>query len=174
MKKVEQIMPWMAADGTVLPLDQIRELSKSWDQSTWEAYLSSLEGRPKEKYFSDGRLRRESKKKNINIFDFSQNNADEETRQRIQKIISYLTDRQRQVIEMTYWENLSQREIAQKLSIHQSTVLEIKQQALKKLREIVSEYPVSLPIVKGQVFSETTKEEQDAQKDIGIVEPKAI
>lgn len=166
--------PWIGPDGNSLSLDEIREISKSWDQSTWTRYLDSLELPAKEKYLPEPRLRRESQKNNINIFDFSQVNSDQETRERVQDLLKSLTLRQRQVIEMSFWMNMSQRQIARSLSISQPAVLETRQQALKKLRDLLAENPITLPLVRGQDANERTKEEQDAQKNISDSKPEAI
>ncbi|MEM7796298.1 MAG: sigma-70 family RNA polymerase sigma factor [Cyanobacteria bacterium P01_C01_bin.118] len=55
--------------------------------------------------------------------------------ERTRQALTYLSDNERQVIEIAYYEGLSQAEIAQRLNIPLGTVKSRSRQALRKLRQ---------------------------------------
>lgn len=61
-----------------------------------------------------------------------------DTSQHVRAALSKLPERQRQILEMAYFQDLSQSEIAKTLDIPLGTVKTSARQALKKLREILS------------------------------------
>lgn len=61
-----------------------------------------------------------------------------DTSQHVRAAIAQLPERQRQILEMAYFQDLSQSEIAKTLDIPLGTVKTSARQALKKLREILS------------------------------------
>jgi RNA polymerase sigma-B factor len=62
-----------------------------------------------------------------------------ESNDRIQDALSRLSPRERAIIELRFFENLSQIEVAKRLRISQMHVSRIQQRALAKLREVVRE-----------------------------------
>ncbi len=61
-----------------------------------------------------------------------------DTSQQIQEALAQLPEQQRKVLEMAYYQDLSQSEIAKTLNIPLGTVKTSARQALKKLRKILS------------------------------------
>lgn len=61
-----------------------------------------------------------------------------DTSQHVRAALAQLPERQRQILEMAYFQDLSQSEIAKTLDIPLGTVKTSARQALKKLREILS------------------------------------
>lgn len=61
-----------------------------------------------------------------------------DTSQHVQAALAQLSDRQRKILEMAYFQDLSQSEIAKTLDIPLGTVKTSARQALKKLRGILS------------------------------------
>lgn len=55
--------------------------------------------------------------------------------ERTRQALANLSDKERQVIEIAYYEGLSQSEIAQRLNIPLGTVKSRSRQALRKLRQ---------------------------------------
>lgn len=53
----------------------------------------------------------------------------------IEKILKVLTERERDILQYTYFENMSQKEAGEKLGISQMHVSRLQRRALKKLRE---------------------------------------
>ena len=62
-----------------------------------------------------------------------------ETREQLSSAMQALDEKQQTVIRMRFFENLSQREIAQRLNISQMTVSRTERSALNKLKQIINE-----------------------------------
>lgn len=56
----------------------------------------------------------------------------------VAEMIKELTPRQKQIIELSYFEGISNKDIAKMLDIAQSTVTTVRQRALNSLRQIAS------------------------------------
>ena len=160
---ISSSQPWLNDDGIALSLEELRLISKNWDTEMWNQYLKYLEPVQKEKLVSPGRLQREFNRKNENIFSQACGACSLHTSQ-LAQLLKILTERQRQVIEMIYWKNMSHRNIAASLGIYQSTVADIKKGALKKMKKFAKMNPVTLPISKGSEQNDETKENQHADK----------
>lgn len=61
-----------------------------------------------------------------------------DTSQQVQEALAQLPEQQRKILEMAYYQDLSQSEIAKALNIPLGTVKTSARQALKKLRKILS------------------------------------
>ncbi|NIK11937.1 RNA polymerase sigma factor SigB [Alkalibacillus sp. S2W] len=57
----------------------------------------------------------------------------------IEKMLPLLSDREREILECTYFENLSQKETGERLGLSQMHVSRLQRRALRKLRESMSE-----------------------------------
>ena len=57
----------------------------------------------------------------------------------LRRAMDALDDRQREVIRGRFYENLSQREMAERMKVSQMTVSRIERQALKRMREEISD-----------------------------------
>ncbi|QKS70197.1 RNA polymerase sigma factor SigB [Paenalkalicoccus suaedae] len=55
----------------------------------------------------------------------------------LQKAFTVLTDREKQILQLTYFENMSQKETGDKLGISQMHVSRLQRRALQKLRESI-------------------------------------
>jgi len=62
-----------------------------------------------------------------------------ERRARLAEALRSLTPRERKIIELRFFDNLSQTQVAQRLNISQMHVSRLQQRALAKLREAVRE-----------------------------------
>ena len=66
--------------------------------------------------------------------------CDVEMQEEIMELLDkVLTERQREVIKMYFWEGMTQNEIANKLNIQQNTVSQIITNSLENLRNIIKE-----------------------------------
>ncbi len=160
---ISSSQPWLDDEGMALSLEELRLISKNWDIEMWSQYLKYLEPVQKEKLVSPGRLQREFNRKNENIFSRACGGSSLHASQ-LSQLLGILTERQRQVIEMIFWKNMSHRNIAASLGIYQSTVADIKKSALKKMKKFAKINPVTLPISKGTKQNDETKEDQHADK----------
>lgn len=62
-----------------------------------------------------------------------------ERRDMLSRAMPALDERQQRVIQLRYMDNLSQREVAQRLNLSQMTVSRVERQALQRLRERISD-----------------------------------
>lgn len=140
--------PWLDKDGNELSVENLRLESKNWDQQTWEFYLESKDAILKEKLMSPGRYSKESAKiKESFLSQLSSGSFLEKSH--LESLLRALTPRQRQIIEMIFWQSMSQRQIANALGLNQSTVADVKRSAIRKMRSLVKMTPVTLPICEG-------------------------
>ncbi len=62
-----------------------------------------------------------------------------ETKEQLNSALNALDEKQQSVIRMRFFENLSQKEIAQRLNVSQMTVSRTERSALEKLKSIINE-----------------------------------
>lgn len=61
----------------------------------------------------------------------------------VEKVLHVLTERERQIIQYTYLENLSQKETGELLNISQMHVSRLQRRAIKKLKEAIFAEPIN-------------------------------
>ena len=127
--------PWLCKSGKPLPDENLRTASQSWDSLTWDRYLRGLDSSLSESlvpvFTYQKRLERQE-----SIFEFAQSCASSELQNKIHTSLSQLTPKQRRIIEMTFWDSMSERDIATRLGISRSTVKTLKKRALLKMLTI--------------------------------------
>lgn len=65
------------------------------------------------------------------------------SRMLVSEVIDVLTEREKQVIQLTYLEQMSQKEVGEKIGISQMHVSRIQRKAIKKLQEAINSTKVS-------------------------------
>ncbi|MBK9322413.1 MAG: sigma-70 family RNA polymerase sigma factor [Bdellovibrionaceae bacterium] len=130
--KTHHEKPWLCKCGKTLSDETLRTSSQSWDSTTWDRYLRNLDSSLSESlvpvFIYQKHLERQG-----SIFEFTQSCANPELQNKIHMSLSQLTPKQRRIIEMTFWDSMSERDIAEKLGISRSTVKTLKKRALLKL-----------------------------------------
>ncbi len=126
--------PWLDANEKRIPTPILKLLAKSWDEKTWIEYLESFELPAKEKYVSAKMWAGITEKLSVNVFEFSQDPPDGDIQKDVGSSIKILPSIHRQVIRMTYWQNMSVRDIAKALGIPKSTVFDLMTEAQTTLR----------------------------------------
>jgi RNA polymerase sigma factor (sigma-70 family) len=169
--------PWLQINGKHTPEDHLKILTSSWDTNTWEHYLKWFEDQngqraesilPLRQYDGACETQRES------IFVYGQSSADDELKQTISKYLMKLTERQRRVIELIFWEGRSERFVAKTLSISQPSVQRLRKRALNKIKGLLKG-GVSSRIMGGE-FSPLAKGEPSEKADLSLAKgnlPKA-
>lgn len=126
--------PWRHKNGKRLSDQELRIVSKKWDEKTWEAYLKSIETPSAESLMTFNDF-----KKVENLFYLeSEAEFDETTHNYINYILSYLTAKQREVITLYFWEGQTLNQIADHMNLYWTTVQGIRDSALKKIEKILS------------------------------------
>lgn len=134
--KTKNQKPWLDQRGRSLTIEQLKEISKSWTEKTWSKYLDSLDGSVEGLQLGSSRkLKIKSEYLVKSIFDeYAQVNEPVAIQNKIQAMLSILTERQRKVIELTFFDGLSFEEAAAEMSLSKAVVYRHQLSALKKLR----------------------------------------
>lgn len=140
--------PWLDENGIDLSDKMLTKISKNWDQSVWEQYLSTLEGGLKEK---NPRSKKYDKlcESQINSI-FATNDIPTEKNIPLLKALKKLTEKQKQAVKLYYFKQLTMNQIADFLHISIDSVQDRLAGAVKKLGLLMGKYPLHCPIVRGK------------------------
>lgn len=136
--------PWQDIDGDDLSFEVLRTESKLWSLKVWSEYLESIETPCSESLVSDSIYSTGINRITESVFKFAQKHSSREIQKKVRSAVSLLSPRQRNIIELTFWDNLSEREIAQKLKISRSTVKVMKKRSILKIQKIMCDVVVKL------------------------------
>ncbi len=139
---VQEGAPWFLADGKATPDNYLKTLTPFWSTQTWEKYLNwfeNISGQRAESLVSSKKYDEICDTEPDSIFVYSQSSADDELRVLVVKYLEKLTEHQRRVIEMCFWEGRSERYIAEKLGIRRQPVNRLKKRAFNKIKKLVRE-----------------------------------
>lgn len=143
--------PWLNAKGHVLSDKELKEVSQHWDQATWDKYLDSLDHGLSEQQLNPYDYDDISEKLEFSCWEFSQSDADDQSKHLIKKICKKLSPQQKKIIEMTFWHGRSERFIAKEIKISRSTVYITKRRALKQLNALLgSSMSAISPLMRGE------------------------
>lgn len=136
-KQITQSRPWLSAVGTMLPDEKIKALSKDWSAETWEQFLTetvekeSAYQRDLPAFVSPTALDCFSE----TIWEGSTSEAMDDIAKGLRRIChNHLTPRQQHIVRATFWQDLSERQIADFLGVSRSTVRTQKLRALEKIK----------------------------------------
>ncbi len=135
-----------AVDELTQKLDRpptVREIAEELEVSDQEALEAMELGELYELPSLDGEMGAESEETRSRLSDYVGQVDEEiekfERRARLAEALRTLSPRERKIIELRFFENLSQTQVAERLSISQMHVSRLQQRALAKLRESVRE-----------------------------------
>lgn len=165
---VQSERPWLLENGDKTPDDHLKTLTPSWGADTWEQYLTWVEAPRSESLISPRRYDHICEESKESIFEFAQGNADDELKNRVGHYVANLTDQQREVVRMIFWENRSERSIAHHLGISQVSVHGLKRRALKKISNL-AKGAIASRIVRGKISSLSAKAEDWNGKEVLVL-----
>lgn len=132
--------PWLCKRGFALPDEQLKLISKTWDHDTWERYLKWIETPRKESLVTHKKFKQLLK--NYSLAELHEESELDET---LHNLLTYalnsLTPKQLEVITLIFWEGRTLRYIAEQMGIHWTSVRETRDQALKKIKNKLSNTP---------------------------------
>ncbi len=143
IEQFNQSRPWLAADGTLLPDETIKAISHNWSAETWELFLTetvekeSSYQRDLPAFVSPAALDSFSE----TIWEGSTSERMDAVTKGLRRICrDNLTPRQQHIIRATFWQGLSERQIAELLDVSRSTVRTQKLRALEKIKtQVIAE-----------------------------------
>ena len=147
---VQPEQPWLLLNGNSTPDEHLKTLTPAWNQATWEKYLDWYDVPRPESLVRPKTYRKICEATEESLFVNAQSNADDELKARVSSFLSKLTDQQKVVINLIFWEGRSEREVAELLKINHKSVHRLKVRALKKIRGLLVGGPASR-IMKGKV-----------------------
>ncbi len=141
---------WLDNRGRFLPLEQLKEVSQTWDEKTWNRFLDDTDGSVEGlQLISAKRLSYKTAYMTQTIFDlWAEGSSPENIQQIVQLGLMKLTSRQRQVVEAIYFGGLSIAGAASKLGITKSTAFAHLQKALMNLKRYFRVRPNDLTEVR--------------------------
>ena len=111
----------------------LKRLRSQWDNpdfGLWNQYLRLLDGSVKEAQVDPKKFDRLCATMTRPVFEGAKSNVHDDTLYAVENLLNMLTPTQQKILRMTYWDGLSERQIAQILRIPRSTVNLWKQYAL--------------------------------------------
>ena len=115
-------------------LRTLKAKSKNWSPDKWEKYLQTLEHERSESLMSPKKYEKQKEKNPFLWEDFLPKDKPDDLKQVLKRALNKLTFKQKKVIEMIFFEGLSEGQVAKKLGRSTSTVKSRKRQALQKLK----------------------------------------
>ena len=132
-------VPWLKKNGEMKSIDELKAISKSWSAQTWECYLKTLEVSQKEVLMdAHHAFMALAEKSSINDW-YKDTPVDIELfKNRIKEASELFSEMEAKVIRMIFWENKSERAIAQELNVARRSIRTLKGRALQKLNQYFS------------------------------------
>ena len=130
--------PWLKKYGKMRPDSEIKKLSQNWDEETWDNYLKKtvevsqkelpLKSASTSERYSDQQHEVFYKNKRIDL------KRNKTLKRVLNELVDMLPEKERSLIRMIYWQNLSVRKIADVMGVSRSTVMRWHKKTLDKLR----------------------------------------
>ncbi|MEK6624854.1 MAG: sigma-70 family RNA polymerase sigma factor, partial [Bdellovibrionota bacterium] len=108
-----------------------------WDQKTWEEYLSWFEFQLREVQVSPKVYDQMTDNLEESIFALTSSSENSQVIANFKQFLAALTPKQKIVIEMIYWQNKSEREIANHLGVSRPAIQNIKKRALAQIELMI-------------------------------------
>ncbi len=148
-----QDKPWLDCKGHVISDEELKAISKDWDQLIWEKYLESLDVTLSDRQPRPCDYDEMAEKMEHTCFEFSQTDADDETKDKITQLFRQLSPQQQKILKMIFWEGRSERFIAQNLRVSRYTIKTLKKRSLKKLSALLKQVSPISPLMRGKEYS---------------------
>lgn len=130
--------PWLNPAGKPIPTHELKQISKSWSAHTWEEYLRSLEVNHREimtsKYDQILKLYENS---NAHMPEDVEDSETSAQNKKLHWAMSLLTEKQRTILQLIYWEGYSESEVADQLGTARGTVNTLKERAIRHLKMLL-------------------------------------
>jgi len=139
--KVIGRVPWLDSNGKMRPDHEIEKLGQNWSAATWDEYLKAtvdMEKEDDDSTVSFPYMDTDTIANGDNLLQYLRNIDEYEGLQDyLEFALKKLTSRERQILRMKYWDELTQIQICQILGIAECTVSTTRRKALKKLKKLL-------------------------------------
>ncbi|MES3038368.1 MAG: sigma factor-like helix-turn-helix DNA-binding protein [Bdellovibrionota bacterium] len=171
--------PWLNAKGEVLSDSQINSISGTWDDGSWNQFLTETveinSARPQEEQISPRRYLIEAELMDESIWqcgDLPENDNLSELIRRLCR--DHLSVHQQHTIRLLFWDGLSERAVAEIKGISRSTVAVQKRRALNKLKYLIEARTPVLRSSEGAKRKISSRQKGDRYADLQEVYQQEI
>ncbi len=126
--------PWLTSSDVEIPTEKLEEISKSWDQNTWEAYLKWYESGFRELLVRTETYEHLGSRQHKTIFEIYGYESCPVLQSFCDQLLKLLSNEQAQILRKIYLEGKTEREIAFELNRSSSFVSKNKFKGLSRLR----------------------------------------
>jgi len=127
--------PWLTPNDVEIPTEQLKEISKSWGQSAWEAYLKWYEGSFREVLVKTEHYEILGERVSKSIFELWGHETSPELQSFCEHLLNQLTQVQAIALREIYLNGKTVRQIAYETNRSHSSIVQNKYRALQALRE---------------------------------------
>ncbi len=140
-KKV--LMPWLTASDVERPPAELKEISKSWDEQTWNAYLNWYQAGNSEKLISKNVFDKISEELEKNIFEEFGYQSCPKLQDLCEQLLAALPAHQAQILRLYFYEGRTHKEIAFIFGRSDRTISYNKNTALRTLKRVHGGEPLA-------------------------------
>lgn len=126
--------PWLTSSGVEIPTEQLKEISKSWDETTWEAYLKWYEGGFREVLVKTEHYEILGERVSQSVFELYGHDNCPQLQSFCDQILKLLSPEQETILRKIFFEGKTVRQIAFELNRSKTFVSENKFKAISRLR----------------------------------------
>lgn len=126
--------PWLSSTGVEIPTAELKEISKSWDQATWEDYLDWYESSRRDALVAPGVYQKRTEEMTESIFQQFNQNTDPKNRALCERLLGSIPEHEAEVIRLIFFHGRTVRQIAAETTHSKSGVHYLKNKALARLR----------------------------------------
>lgn len=136
-----KLPPWLNDDGSFKSDEEIQSLGKNWSAETWDSYLKvnvgDVEAEDHDLVFFPF-VDTETVNFGAELLKTLRTQDDyENLPEAFEFALTFLSDREAQVIRMRYLKELSQEEISERLGVGLNSIKSFRRKGLKKLRHLL-------------------------------------
>ena len=118
-------------------IEEIKEISKSWSQEQWEEYLSDQEAGLREEFLGRTPIEEAVSTQDYAGILFGIEEYSTLGKVVIQQALTQLTHLEREVLRKTYWDGMSQREIAEELNCSRRSIRDALTRGHNKTKKLI-------------------------------------
>ena len=131
-KKLER--PWLTASQVEIPLAELKQISKNWDEQTWSEYLKWFEVGRKDKLVSPTLYNIQGESLEKNIFEEFGYQTCPKLQSYCDQLLNTLAAHQAQILRLYFYEGRTHKEIAFMFGRADTTISYNKNTALRALK----------------------------------------
>lgn len=132
--KIKTNRPWLTSSDVEIPTEQLMQISKSWDETTWDAYLKWYEGSFREVLVKSEHYEILGERVSQSVFELYGHNSCPQLQSYCDQILKLLSPEQETVLRKIFLEGKTERQIAFELNCSKTSVSRNKFKALSRLK----------------------------------------